>query len=354
MSEYDNLRGSGLWFFLGDEWQRLTGGGLPGNHPADAFDRWRPRAVHRHAEGVQPLPDLVPCAGSPPTTTRKPTARASSTRRCKAATCPPKRSSRPGAHWTTGLIGQEYCATFETYEGRVLHAFSRAQHVRPCKDKLRTAARISIGVDFNINPMSAVVLVEEGGVDYQVDEVVLRTANTDDLVAEIRTRYARNGSLAHVTAYPDPAGAQRRTSAGGRTDIGILQASGMGVLAMGQPSSRARQEQYHQRAVRHGGRHGEALRRPGLRQVNRCLREARLQKRAAASRTRARASTTSRTLWPTIASAATPTSPPRRGAGQRHGPVGLVGGAQHGLAGSLRHDTARQRHAAAGPGASPR
>ena len=127
---------------------------------------------------------------------------------------------------------QEHEASFESYEGRVLYSFVRAGTVIPCKSKLTPTSLLHIGIDFNINPMSAVVIIEEGDIAYQVDEIVLPTSNTDELVTEIRNRYARNGSLAHITAYPDPAGAQRRTSAQGRTDIGILQSSGMRVLAM--------------------------------------------------------------------------------------------------------------------------
>ena len=80
--------------------------------------------------------------------------------------------------------------------------------------------------------MSAVVLVEEGDNAYQVDEIVLKTSNTDELAAEIKSRFARNGKVDHITCHPDPAGAQRRTSAQGKTDISILQAAGFHVHAM--------------------------------------------------------------------------------------------------------------------------
>lgn len=124
---------------------------------------------------------------------------------------------------------QEYCASFETFEGRVIYAFTRTGNVRPCA--YDPSLPIEIGVDFNINPMTGVILQKHGDEDWQVDEIILPTSNTDDLVAEIKARYPRNGSFAHITCYPDPAGVQRRTSAGGRTDISILQAAGFSVLA---------------------------------------------------------------------------------------------------------------------------
>ena len=62
--------------------------------------------------------------------------------------------------------------------------------------------------------------------------------NTDEMAEAIKARYARDGfdptrpDLKHITIYPDPAGAQRRTSAQGKTDISILQAYGFRVVAM--------------------------------------------------------------------------------------------------------------------------
>ena len=131
---------------------------------------------------------------------------------------------------------QEYCGSFETYAGRVIYAFGRHEHVRPVRyDPSRT---VHVGIDFNINPMSATVWQEQGDVVCQIDEIVLPTSNTDELADEISCRYGRDGfepgrpDVSHITVYPDPAGAQRRSSAGGRTDIGILQERGFRVRAL--------------------------------------------------------------------------------------------------------------------------
>jgi hypothetical protein len=130
----------------------------------------------------------------------------------------------------TRAFRQEYQASFETFEGRVLYAFSRVGNCRPCA--YDPALPVEIGMDFNINPMSAVVLQPHGEEDWLVGEVILRTSNTDEMVTEIKRRYARAGGVGHITIYPDPAGAQRRTSAQGRTDISILRAAGFQVVAM--------------------------------------------------------------------------------------------------------------------------
>ena len=58
------------------------------------------------------------------------------------------------------------------------------------------------------------------------------------MAAEIRSRYGKRGpdptrlEIGHITVYPDPAGAQRKTSAHGKTDISILRAAGFRVVAM--------------------------------------------------------------------------------------------------------------------------
>lgn len=121
---------------------------------------------------------------------------------------------------------QEYDARFENYSGRVYYGFDRRENVRSCP--MDPALPIHVGMDFNINPMSATVFQEHGAEIWQVDEIVIQTSNTDEMASEIKRRY----DAAKVTVYPDPAGAQRRTSAHGKTDITILRDYGLRVIAM--------------------------------------------------------------------------------------------------------------------------
>ena len=53
----------------------------------------------------------------------------------------------------------------------------------------------------------------------------MRGSNTDEVCDEIKRRYPKS----RIVMYPDPAGRQRKTSAGGRTDISILQNAGFQV-----------------------------------------------------------------------------------------------------------------------------
>jgi hypothetical protein len=122
---------------------------------------------------------------------------------------------------------QEFMATFETFSGRVFYAFDRKYNLVAWPEPARPIVDIHIGMDFNVSPMTAVVAYRMGNLLHIIDEIKIYGSNTDEMVEEIKTRYPNKT----VTVYPDPAGAQRRSSAGGRTDHTILRAAGFKVLA---------------------------------------------------------------------------------------------------------------------------
>jgi hypothetical protein len=66
--------------------------------------------------------------------------------------------------------------------------------------------------------MSAVVTEIQGDKIIIYDEIILYSSNTDEMVQEIKTRYSGK----HIFIYPDPASKQRKTSAGGTTDLAIF------------------------------------------------------------------------------------------------------------------------------------
>ena len=116
---------------------------------------------------------------------------------------------------------QEFLATFETYAGRIYYAFDREHNVKETLLNLNTSV-IHVGIDFNIDPMSAVVAVQSGSSIHLIDEIRIFSSNTDEMVDEIKSRYPTS----KVIVYPDPASRQRKTSASGRTDLTILQNAG--------------------------------------------------------------------------------------------------------------------------------
>lgn len=119
-------------------------------------------------------------------------------------------------------FNQEYAAEFVTYSGLIYYAFSRELSVVNIDD---TGGTLHIGLDFNVDPMSAVICLRHGQDLLAIDEIVMYGSNTDEMVAEIQSRYSDR----HCIIYPDPASRQRKTSAGGRTDLSILQNAGFSV-----------------------------------------------------------------------------------------------------------------------------
>ena len=94
------------------------------------------------------------------------------------------------------------------------------------KKKIDFTKPLHIGLDFNVDPMSASVAQIDKEIIHFVDEIVIYSSNTDEMVEEIRDRY---GDKTKIFIYPDPACRQRKTSAGGKTDLSILQNAGFNV-----------------------------------------------------------------------------------------------------------------------------
>ena len=120
---------------------------------------------------------------------------------------------------------QEFLATFETYQNKIYHSFERARNIKKFEEE--TPRIIYVGIDFNIDPMSAVVFHKDKDVLHVFDEIRIFGSNTNEIVDEINSRYPDSRKW----VFPDPAGKQRKTSAGGMTDIRILQNAGFVVKA---------------------------------------------------------------------------------------------------------------------------
>lgn len=77
-----------------------------------------------------------------------------------------------------------------------------------------------VGMDFNVNPMSAVIATRAVDECLVLDSIKIMSSNTEEAATEIRSRYPDR----RIIVCPDPSGNQRRTSApAGQTDFTILQ-----------------------------------------------------------------------------------------------------------------------------------
>ncbi len=117
---------------------------------------------------------------------------------------------------------QEFEASFETMSGRVYYPFDRSIHVTDCAFNPRLP--IYIGMDFNIDPMSAIVIQEQpNGEIWVVDEAVLYGSNVQETADELARRYFKH--MGQITIFPDPAGNNRNHDRG-ETSLDILREAG--------------------------------------------------------------------------------------------------------------------------------
>ena len=118
---------------------------------------------------------------------------------------------------------QEYEASFVNYAGIVYYNFDREKNV--LKNYTHKTNTVHIGMDFNIDPMCAVVAEVINNDVFIYDEIQIYSSNTNEMAQEIKERYKGK----QIFIYPDPACRQKRTSAGGITDLSILKNFGFNV-----------------------------------------------------------------------------------------------------------------------------
>lgn len=125
---------------------------------------------------------------------------------------------------------QEYEASFESLTGRVYYAYDRDQNARTIPDD--PSAPLLVGMDFNVNPMSAVFAIRAGDQLQFLGEQIIPNGNTDDMAKAIKARFPNR----QIRVCPDPTGNARKTSAPvGQTDFSILRAAGFQVNAPQHP-----------------------------------------------------------------------------------------------------------------------
>ena len=128
------------------------------------------------------------------------------------------------------VFRQEFLASFETLSGRVYGNFDRHEwpdgNLDP--DIRDHGKELFIGLDFNINPMSAVVMQECLKLPQVLDAFQIATSDTEEMAQEIERRYPGR----RIIICPDASGSARHTSSPmGQTDFTILRRHGFAILA---------------------------------------------------------------------------------------------------------------------------
>jgi len=95
---------------------------------------------------------------------------------------------------------QEFLATWEDAAARCAWSFDREKNV--CDVPEHNTIQLDVGCDFNVSPISAVIMVRVKNKLYVIDEISMHNSNTQELADELRSRYPKS----QITVYPDPSG----------------------------------------------------------------------------------------------------------------------------------------------------
>lgn len=117
---------------------------------------------------------------------------------------------------------QEYEASFENYQGIIYYCFDR--RLNHTDDTIQPTDDLHIGMDFNVQHMSAIVFVIRDGLPRAVDELI-DLFDTPAMIEKMQERFAMH----HITVYPDASGDNRKTSNASESDIALLRAAGFTV-----------------------------------------------------------------------------------------------------------------------------
>lgn len=119
---------------------------------------------------------------------------------------------------------QEYEGSFESYEGIAYKEFGQHNFDSSLKENIK---QISVGMDFNVDPMTAVVGHIKNDCFEQFSEIWLNNSNTFEMRDALLKRF---GDPERIFIYPDSTGKSERSNATS-TDIQILEDARFTVLA---------------------------------------------------------------------------------------------------------------------------
>ena len=92
---------------------------------------------------------------------------------------------------------QEFLASFVNFSGLVYYAFDVDRNVKDLEPQLDKRDVLHVGIDFNTQPMSAVIANWDGLTMHIFDEFEIRNSNTYELCDEISNRYPDNRIIAY-------------------------------------------------------------------------------------------------------------------------------------------------------------
>ncbi|EJN07800.1 hypothetical protein [Herbaspirillum sp. YR522] len=235
LDSYDNLRGSGLFFALVDEWADC---------PYVAWEEvLRPMlsTCRYYVDGELRIGGHALRIGTPKgfnhcydsyldgQAGREPDHRSWLYTSVQGGNVPAEEIEAARRKMDPKTFRQEYEASFENYQGVIYYCFDRRHNhtddlVRPARAG-ESADVLHIGMDFNVSHMAAIVCVIREGLPRAVDEFT-GVFDTPAMIEKIKERFPGH----QITVYPDASGQNRKTSDASESDLSLLRKAGFTVV----------------------------------------------------------------------------------------------------------------------------
>jgi len=229
LDAYDNLRGSGLFFVLVDEWADC---------PYEAWEEvLRPMlSTCRYVvDGVEEVGGHALRIGTPKgfnhcydtyldgQNGREPDHKSWLYTSVQGGNVPLEEIEVARRKMDPRTFRQEYEASFENYTGVIYYCFDRRKNHTP--DVIRKGDVLHVGMDFNVGKMAAVVfVVRDEDLPRAVDEV-MEVFDTPAMIEKLKARFPDHS----IVVYPDASGDSRKTNNASESDIALLKKAGFTV-----------------------------------------------------------------------------------------------------------------------------
>lgn len=235
LDAYDNLRGSGLFFALVDEWADC---------PYEAWEEvLRPmlstckytidgeQRVGGHALRIGTPKGFNHCydsyldgqpaySGGP---SREPDHKSWLYTSVDGGNVPEEEIEAARRKMDPRTFRQEYLASFENYQGVIYYCFDRRKS--HTEDTVQKGDALHIGMDFNVGKMAAVVFVIRDDLPRAVDEFT-EVFDTPAMIEKIQERFPDH----QISIYPDASGQNRKSSNASESDLSLLRKGGFTVV----------------------------------------------------------------------------------------------------------------------------
>jgi hypothetical protein len=230
LNNYDDLRGSGLFFVLIDEWADC---------PYEAWEEvLRPMlSTCRYTiDGVTYIGGHALRIGTPKGFNhcydtwfagqegREPDHKSWLYTSVDGGNVPPEELEAARRKMDPRTFRQEYLASFENYQGVIYYCFDRREN--HTDETVQRGDLLHIGMDFNVGKMAAVIYVMRDGLPRAVDEF-MDVFDTPAMIEAIQKKYSRESH--QIKIYPDASGKNRKSSDASNSDIALLEKAGFDV-----------------------------------------------------------------------------------------------------------------------------